>query len=1019
MKPTGEDGDSRFKYIALVVVPYAVLAALWILISDPLAGYFFTDPAQLTVASIVKGWLFVGITSLLLIVLLNRQLNRLAEQHKITQEALKKLADERSHQKNILDSLPDLVWLKDTEGHYLSCNTRFESLYGASEAEIRGKTDFDFVDHAQAEFFRANDRAALEAHQPRHNEEWLHFASDGHHERVHTIKSPMRNKAGEVIGVLGISRDITTLYALEERHRTAFQASPAAISITHRDSGEYIDINPRYAEMLGWSRTELIGSTSLDIELWSSATERTAWVQQLIEQDLLRDFPVTWRRRDGRPIQISLSAKAIDMNGAPCIIAFMLDITDRLRAETEVSELQRRLATAFRVAPVAACITRLSDGKLVDANENLLAEYNWTREDLLGKTTIEAGLWGSETDRQKMVELIRRDQRLINFESIGVGRDGRRRPMSLSAEVFEMDGAPHLVVFIEDISQRKQAEAALAQHRNHLEEQVLQRTAELAQAKLAAEKASQAKSTFLANMSHEIRTPMNAIIGLTHLLERSITVPEQQARLHKVNDAAHHLLSIINQILDISKIEAGKLELSLVDFSLQRVIENTSALLVDRIHSHGLLFSCQLDPALPPVLRGDPLRFGQILLNFLSNACKFTERGAITVRAELLGEDAAGIRLRIAVEDTGQGITQEDQARLFSAFEQADNSITRRFGGTGLGLVISRRLAELMGGETGVSSAPGVGSTFWFTALVQRGTSLPGEISQSLPLEEAENLLAAAYRHKRILLVEDNQINQEVALDLLQGANLNVDLAVDGEKALKMVREANYDLILMDMQMPIMDGLTATRLIRAGGAKMPILAMTANAFGEDRKRCIEAGMNDHVAKPVDPQSLYATLIKWLPAPLRTSMTDTPNRPAPVVNLTNDAETKIRAQLAAISGLDVEFGLQAMRGRTASYLRLLDSFVQSHGQDPANIADLLARGLNEDARRASHTLKGAAGSLGLVEVQAQAARLETALRTSASPEEIALLMAELKDGQAQLLPQLLALPQAARSGQSPA
>ncbi|MBK7462327.1 MAG: PAS domain S-box protein [Betaproteobacteria bacterium] len=1163
--------------ILFVVVPYVLLAALWILISDQVAAALFPDPAQLAAASLVKGWFFVGITGGMLALLLRRFVSNIEagqkaerDARKVADQAIKQLKSERTQLRCLLDTAPDLIWLKDLDGVYLSCNKRFESFYGATEEKIVGKTDFDFIDQKTAEFFRKNDRAAIEVDGVRSNEEWLTFASDGHSERALTVKAPVRDETGQLIGVLGIARDVTQVHELQERFTVAFNASPAGISLTTVDDGVYLDINLRYAEMLGWSREAVIGRSSTDIKLWPSAEARNQWRDLLETTGRLQDYQAEWHRQDGTALTISLSAEIITLGRQPYVLAFVLDISERKQAEAAIFQLQQRLATAFRAAPVAACITRLSDGKLVDVNERLLKEYAWTRADLLGKTTQEAHLWGSGEDRAKMVEILQRDGRVNDFESIGIGRDGRERQISISADTVEMDGEPHLVVYIDDISARRSAEeklrereeiyrsifsqsqesiilvdletlgfveandaaierlgytreefaklnlcsiqanlseadlrqavanvieagsavfenrhrrkdgseqiarvsaasvsiggrpmisgmwqditeqhitaAQLELYRLHLEDLVTERTLELAGAKDAAEQASIAKSAFLANMSHEIRTPMNAIIGLTHLAERETKEPKQLERLNKVADAAHHLLAIINQILDISKIEAGKLTLEPTDFALARLLDNSKEMIIDRVRSRGLEFHSEIDPALPPMLHGDPLRIGQILLNYLSNAAKFTERGSISVAITLVTESADDLLVRFAVSDTGIGIPAEQQARIFDVFEQADTSTTRRFGGTGLGLAIARRLALLMGGDSGLQSTPGQGSSFWFTARLQRASNKTMESTPAISPDEAEQLLSSRYRQTRILLAEDNPINQEVALELLRGVGLQADLAVNGQKAVEMVNQQDYDLILMDMQMPIMDGLSATRAIRQSerGRSLPILAMTANAFSEDRQRCLDAGMNDHVAKPVDPSNLYAMMIKWLPAPKAANAAS--SRPllcpaenpleaqgqpmngaqehgdmpppefagqnrvrqdiTPAASTVSDAE--LLQALSHLPGIDTRAGLLAVRGRPASYFRLLRSFVVQHGNDvdairialasppaspPANISTDSSAGA---AERLAHSLKGAAGALGLSGIHKAASALNDALRHPGALAEVPALFATLAE-----------------------
>ena len=560
-----------------------------------------------------------------------------------------------------------------------------------------------------------------------------------------------------------------------------------------------------------------------------------------------------------RRVILALLALFIALSGAAL---FMMH-----RYASRLGERERILRTLFDTSDGAIFLVD-PQGRIVLANERMSAMWGIPMEELIGNEYVSLVHPDErEIGREKMLKLMASEIPFVRLEREYVRRDGSMFWGFLCGRrlLDDQGNFVGLVGLITDIDESKRNAQELENYRQHLEQLVQERTAQLEQAKDAAESANRAKSAFLANMSHEIRTPMNAIVGLSHLLRREELAPRQVDRLDKIMSSADHLLAIINDVLDISKIESGKLVLEQAPFRVVDVVEKIIGLNIDKASAKGLGFRTVMGN-LPPLLVGDCTRLSQALLNYVSNAIKFTESGTIVLRASVLSEDENSLLARFEVQDSGIGIPEAVRQRLFRPFEQADGSTTRKYGGTGLGLVITRRLAELMGGQTGVDSVPGQGSTFWMTARFSKAAS---RVAPGAELAPASDDSISHDPSARILLVEDEPLNREVARELIRElTGLPLDMAEDGEQAIAMARAVRYDLILMDLQMPGIDGLEVTRLLRAlpNYGEAPIVALTANAFAEDRERCLAAGMNDHVAKPVGPDSLGRILRRWLPKP---------------------------------------------------------------------------------------------------------------------------------------------------------
>jgi signal transduction histidine kinase/CheY-like chemotaxis protein/HPt (histidine-containing phosphotransfer) domain-containing protein len=516
--------------------------------------------------------------------------------------------------------------------------------------------------------------------------------------------------------------------------------------------------------------------------------------------------------------------------------------------------------------------------------------------------------------------------------------------------IYGADGAVSgFVTIYHDVTAEKRHEEALEA-----------KNWELQQAKQLAEAASIAKGQFLSNMSHEIRTPLNCVIGMAYLALKTELDPRQRDYLEKIRFAGEHVLGIIDDILDISKIEAGKMEIQQIEFSFEHVVQTLTTVVAPKAASRNLELVFDLDPALPPTLVGDPLRLGQVLINYTNNAIKFSERGRIEIRVRKEAGDEHDCVVRFEVSDQGIGLSQAEMARLFVSFQQADASTTREYGGTGLGLAICKELAQLMGGDVGVSSQQGVGSTFWFTARLGVSTKTVSALINQLSDAAAELLAsvdtsAAALKVARILLVEDNTFNQQIAQEMLEEVGATVFIASNGVEALELLQDADFDCVLMDLQMPLMDGLEATRRIRGDPqlAHLPVLAMTATATTEARMRCLDAGMNDFISKPIQPALMRQTIANWLPqgallAGLRESHPPT------------SAEPQLGGDSAVI---DLSVLATLLRGDPQKVRKFAIKFLQNSQEGLRDMWAALARGDVQAVRELGHRVKSAARSVG--------------------------------------------------------
>ena len=883
------------------------------------------------------------------------------------------------------------------------------------------------------------------------------------------------------------------LAAVEERSRLILASVDEGICGLSAD-GLMSFVNPAGARMLGYEPEELVGEPMHERIHYAypdgSPFPREDCAMYKTARDgecRVTSDEVLWRK-DGTGFPVEYTTTPIRKGDqlVGTVVAFR-DITERQKAE------KRLQFTQYAVDNAADSVfwVRPGDGGLEYVNKAACRSLGYTREELLATPISDIAI-GFTPDELNEITATLRDGAVSTREARHRAKDGHLFDAEVTLYVADYLNRQIIVANVKDITQRKWAEAAILE------------------AKEAAEAATKAKSDFLANMSHEIRTPMNAIIGMSHLAMRTELNSRQRDYIGKIQQSGQHLLGIINDILDFSKIEAGKLSVENIDFDFEKVLENVSNLISEKASAKGLELIFDIEPSISNHLKGDPLRLGQILINFCNNAVKFTEQGEIIVKARVQQEDESGKLIRFSVSDTGIGLTEEQMGRLFKAFEQADTTTTRQYGGTGLGLAISKQLAKLMGGDVGVTSELGKGSTFWFTARLGKGEGVVRKMPQTdlrgrhvliiddnpqarevlssmltsmtfvvdeapsgmqaiemvrqaadagkpydiafvdwqmpgmdgietgkriraLPklttsprlvmvtaygreevLKQAENnafesvlvkpvtasmlfdsamqVLGEGHdrtddlraspgvdidqlRGARLLLVEDNELNQEVAMGLLETAHMSIDLAENGKVAVRMISEKDYDLVLMDMQMPVMDGVSATKAIRSDPRflTLPIIAMTANAMDTDREMCIQAGMNDHVAKPIDPDQLFATLKRWIKVRGPIPSPEVP------VNKAEAASSPGVTHIPEIEGVDLTDGLKRVGGNQRLYRELLVKFAAKFADAGVQVSSALQSGDRSGAERIAHTVKGVAGNIGIKQVQFAAEKLEKAIR----------------------------------------
>jgi PAS domain S-box-containing protein len=864
----------------------------------------------------------------------------------------------------------DLIWSDEVFHLFEIDPNRFSATYDAF-LDLIHPDDRDAVSQAYAD--------SLVMRQPYDITHRLRM-SDGRIKWVHEKGLSEFDATGKPLRSHGTVQDVTERKQQEEQSRQLLALHEtildnALVGIVYLRQRKIISCNRRLEEIFHYEPGELVGESTERLYDSHETYDHIGDVAyQAVGEGKNYSCEVMLRHKDGSVFWGALNGRAIDpANPHEGSIWIYADISERRRAEEESSKLKQ----ALEQSPVSIVVTNRM-GVIEYINPSFTRITGYSREEAIGKTP--AILKSDETPRATHEDLWRTIFAGKTWHGILRNRckngDLIWEETSISPIFNEDREITHFVAVKEDVTERKRIEQELEVHQTHLEDLVMQRTVELNDALAAARLADRSKDEFLANITHELRTPLSAVIGFSSLARPFASDARQREYLDKVNSAGKTLAGIIDDLLDLSKIVAGRMDFEKRSFSLRQVVTRSRSVISYKAQEKGLQLVEQISEEIPDVLLGDSLRVEQILLNLLSNAVKFTESGRVELRVGLLSHDTQRVCLNIEVEDTGIGLSEEGIALMFKPFSQADASMTRKFGGTGLGLAICKRLAELMDGGIGVTSIEGSGSIF----SVKLCFAL-GEASDLPAAENGHESAQVRYRDARVLVVDDQPFNRDVVEGLLAAVGITPRLAENGQQALDAIAlgSETFDLILMDIQMPIMDGLTATRVIRKldGFAALPIVAMTAHTMAHEREKSLDAGMNDHIGKPFDEAGFYRVLAKWIPRSKQSlSSAAAPHPPS-----TNG--------LPQLAGVDTRAGLALLLGDEARYRHWLGDFVAEAPAAMKQIRQALAAGTPDAASMAAHTLKGRMGLLGMKALHAIAASLETAIDGGAPASELLL------------------------------